>query len=138
MNYPIIHADRDFRFHHKLKTALAGHSSFYFLDHCCYLDSALQLLNAHQSQLVITASKLYDEPDAVEAFCQYRDACMPNLKILVLTSKEDMDHFLNAVVQGVDAYLAKASSTEETVSALDAVINGQHYLGVQKGTIKHK
>ena len=137
MKYSIIHAERDFRFHKRLKTAFANYPTFQFIDHCCYLDSALPLLNTHQPGLLITASKLYDDTNVVEALCKHRDTHMPDLKIVVLTSKEDMDHFLISVVAGVDAYISKASTVEEIYSCLEAVVRGEHYLGVQKGVINH-
>ena len=102
MNYSIIHADRDFRYHEKLKELLAPYGELVFKEHCCYLDSALQLLKPLQTDILITGSKLYDEANAVEALCQYRDVHMPQLKIIVLTSKEDTDHLLNSIVAGVN------------------------------------
>jgi DNA-binding NarL/FixJ family response regulator len=138
MKYSIIHADRDFRFYEKLKNELAGHDEFEFLDHCCYFDSALQSLNTHDPLILITASKLYDEPKAVEAFCDYRDASMPNLKIIVLTSKDDLDHFLNSVAAGVEGYISKSCSTDEVYRCLYNVANGDNYLGLQKQVISKK
>lgn len=138
MKYQIIHAERDFRFHQKLKTAFASYPEFNFIDHCCYLDAALQLLETQQPSILITASKLYDETNVVEAFCNYRDAAMPHLKIIVLTSKENMDHFLNSVVAGVEGYIAKGSSAEEIYQCLQSIINGDNYLGIQKQVMNHK
>jgi DNA-binding NarL/FixJ family response regulator len=138
MKYQIIHADRDFRYHEKLKTAFAQYSDFHFVDHCCYLDAALQSLSIHQPQILITASKLYDETNVVEALCNYRQTMMPNLKIIVLTSKEDMGHFLNSMVEGIDGYIAKGCPVEEIHKCLSRVINGDHYLSPQHGVINHK
>ena len=138
MKYQIIHADRDFRYHQKLKTALAAYADVHFLDHCCYLDSALQLLHTHRPSILLTASKLYDEPNVIEAFCTYRDAAMPDLKIIALTSKEDLDHFLNSIVAGVEGYIAKSCSFEEIHQCITNIMNGDNYLGVHKSTISHK
>ena len=138
MKHSIIHAERDFRFSEKLKTALANYPKFDFLDHCCYLDSALQSLNTHKPCILITASKLYDETEVIEAFCEYRDAAMPHLKIIVLTSKDNLDHFLNSIVAGVEGYLSKSCSNEEIAQCLHNIASGDNYLGLQKQVIKHK
>ena len=136
MNYSIIHADRDFRYHEKLKELLAPYGELVFKEHCCYLDSALQLLKPLQTDIVITGSKLYDEANAVEALCQYRDVHMPQLKIIVLTSKEDTDHLLNSIVAGVNGYISKSCAIEEIYECIHDVGNGDHYLGIQKLGIK--
>ena len=138
MKYQIIHADRDFRYHEKLKTLFSNFTDFHFINHCCYLDAALQWLSANKPQILITASKLYDETNVVEAFCAYRDKFMPDLKIIVLTSKEDTEHFLNSIVAGVDGYIAKGCPVEEIHQCFTTVVNGDHYLGVQNGVINHK
>lgn len=136
MKYSIIHAERDFRFHESIKSSLSKYTEFDFIDHCCYFDAALQSLNTHQPGILITASKLLDETKAVEAFCEYRDMIMPNLKIIVLTSKEDLDHFLTSMVSGVQGYVAKSASTEEIYECLRSVANGENYLGIDKAVIK--
>ena len=138
MNYPIIHADRDYRFHEKLKTAFVQYPDFQFLDHCCYLDAALPLLAKHQPAMLLTASKLFDEANVAEAFCAYRDENMPGLKIIVLTSKENIDHFLNSISAGVNGYISKWSPIEEIHQCMKAIINGDNYLGVYKQAISHK
>jgi DNA-binding NarL/FixJ family response regulator len=138
MKYSIIHAERDFRYSEKLKTALTESEEFEFVDQCCYLDSALQSLNAHPPDIIITASKLYDETKAVEALCEYRDSFMPGLKIIVLTSKDDLDHFLNSVAAGVEGYISKSCTTDEIQQCLHAIINGDNYLGLQRQAITKK
>ena len=138
MKYSIIHAERDFRFYEKLKNALANYHEFEFVDHCCYLDSALQSLKAHSPCILITASKLYDEPKAVEAFCEHRDTSTPDLKIIVLTSKDNLDHFLNSITAGVEGYISKASTTDEIYHCLRSVVSGDNYLGLQKQAIAKK
>ena len=138
MKYSIIHAERDFRFYEKLKNALADYHDFEFVDHCCYLDSALQSLNAHHPCILITASKLYDEPKAVEAFCDHRDTFMPALKIIVLTSKDNLDHFLNSVASGVEGYLSKSCTTNEIYQCLHNIVNGDNYLGLPKQVLTKK
>ena len=60
----------------------------------------------------------------------------PQLKIIVLTSKEDVDHFLNSIVAGVEGYVGKSSSNEELYECLHGVIKGEHYLGMDKPAIK--
>ena len=138
MKFPIIHAERDFHFFEKLKNALAAFNEFEFVDHCCYLDAALQSLEKHKPALLITASKLYDETKVVEAFCEFRDYHMPELKIVVLSSKDDVEHFLNSVIAGVEGYISKSSSNAEIYDCIKAVINGDNHLGVQKQSISHK
>jgi len=136
MKYSIIHAERDFHFFEKLKTELAPYKEFQFVDHCCYFDAALQSLNTHQPNILITASKLLDETKAVEAFCEYRDMLLPDLKIIVLTSKEDIDHFLNSMIEGVQGYVAKSASTEEIYQCIHNVTNGENYFGMDQVVIK--
>jgi DNA-binding NarL/FixJ family response regulator len=138
MKYQILHAERDFRYHERLKAAFANHPEFDFIDHCCYLDAGLQLLNSRRPAILITASKLYDETHVVEAFCRYRDATLPNLKIIILTSKEDMDHFLNSIVSGADGYISKFCTTEEIYECINTVINGDSFLGIQQQVTRHK
>ena len=136
MKYSIIHAERDFHFFEKLKNELAPYKEFEFIDHCCYYDAALQLLNTNQPNILITASKLLDETKAVEAFCEYRDMFMPDLKIVVLTSKEDVDHFITSMIAGVQGYIGKSSFTEEIYQCLHSVVNGENYLGMDKAVVK--
>jgi DNA-binding NarL/FixJ family response regulator len=138
MKYQIIHAERDFRYHEKLKNALLPYPQFNFIDHCCYLDNVLQLLDKYLPTILLTASKLFDEAGVVEAFCHYRDVSMPQLKIIVLTSKDSMDHFLNSMIAGVDGYIAKSSSIEEIHECLQTVMDGDNYLGLQKQIINHE
>ena len=138
MKYPIIHAERDFRYGEKLKKALAEFNEFEFVDHCCYLDAALQSLKKYEPAILITASKLYDETKVVEAFCEFREYNMPNLKIIVLSSKDDVDHFLNSIVAGVEGYISKSSSNAEIYECIKTVINGDNHLGVQKQSISHR
>jgi DNA-binding NarL/FixJ family response regulator len=138
MKYSIIHADRDFRYHQKLKASLDIHPEFYFKDHCCYLDAVLQLLNNEEPSVILTASKLYDEPHAMEALCNYRDEHLPCLKIVVLTSKEDPDHFINSLLAGVDGYLSKSSSTQQIAECLRTIMDGDTYFGIHKLVVKHK
>jgi DNA-binding NarL/FixJ family response regulator len=136
MKYSIIHAERDFHFFEKLKNELASYKEFEFIEHCCYYDAALQSLNTDQPNILITASKLLDETKAVEAFCEYRDMFMPDLKIVVLTSKEDVDHFITSMIAGVQGYIGKSSSAEEIYQCLHSVISGENYLGMDKAAIK--
>lgn len=138
MIYPIIHAERDFRFHEKIKTAFSIHPEFQFIDHVCYTDAALPLLTTRRPAILLTASKLYDDADCVQTLCAFRDQHMPDLKVIVLTSKDNMDHFLNSVVAGVDGYISKCSTTEEIYQCINSVISGDNYLGIQKDVIKHK
>jgi DNA-binding NarL/FixJ family response regulator len=136
MKYSIIHAERDFHFFEKLKNELAPYKEFEFTDHCCYYDAALQSLNTDQPSILITASKLLDETKAVEAFCEYRDMFMPDLKIVVLTSKENVDHFITSMIAGAQGYIGKSSSTEEIYQCLHSVVNGENYLGMDNVAIK--
>lgn len=138
MKYPILHAERDFRFCEKLKKALAEFDEFEFVDQCCYLDAALQSLKKYEPSILVTASKLFDETKVVEAFCEFREQNMPHLKIIVLSSKDDADHFLNSVVAGVEGYISKSSSTSEIYECIKKVINGDSHLGVQKQSISHR
>jgi DNA-binding NarL/FixJ family response regulator len=138
MKYPILHAERDFRFCEKLKKDLAFFNEFEFVDQCCYLDAALQSLKKYQPSILLTASKLYDETKVVEAFSEFREANMPDLKIIVLTSKDDADHFLNSIVAGVEGYISKSSTATEIYNCIKSVINGDNYLGVQNLSVKHK
>jgi DNA-binding NarL/FixJ family response regulator len=136
MKYSIIHAERDFHFFEKLKNELTPYKEFQFTDHCCYYDAALQSLNTDQPSILITASKLLDETKAVEAFCEYRDMFMPDLKIVVLTSKENVDHFITSMIAGVQGYISKSSSAEEIYQCLRSVVNGENYLGMDNVAIK--
>ncbi len=138
MKYPILHAERDFRFCEKLKKYLDSFNEFHFVDQCCYLDAAIQSIYKYKPAILITASKLLDETKVVEAFCDYRNSNFPDLKIIVLTSKEDTDHFLNSVVAGVEGYISKASGPDEIYHCLKTVMNGDNYLGVQKQPIEQK
>ena len=138
MNYTIIHAERELRYHEELKNLLALHREFEFIDHCCYLDSAIKSLRRYQPAILITGSKLYDETRVVESFCDYRDACMRDLKIIVLTGKDNPEHFLNSVVKGVDGYIHKTCGIDEIYQCIYTVANGDNYLGVQKQVLKSK
>ncbi len=138
MKYPILHAERDFRFCEKLKNQLAPFEEFELVDQCCYLDAALQSLDKYEPAILITASKLYDETKVVEAFSEYRETKMPALKIIVLTTKEDTEHFLNSVVEGVNGYISKASGMDEIYHCIKEVLNGNNFLGVQKQSVSQK
>ena len=138
MKYPILHAERDFKFCEKLKKHLESFNEFEFVDQCCYLDAALQSLDKYQPSILITASKLLDETKVVESFCEYRDANLPNLKIIVLTSKEDADHFLNSIILGVEGYISKSCSNEEIYQCIKSVMEGDNYLGVPRQSIEQK
>ena len=138
MKYPILHAERDFKLCEKLKKYLESFNEFEFVDQCCYLDAALQSLDKYQPFILITASKLLDETKVVESFCEYRDASLPDLKILVLTSKEDADHFLNSIILGVEGYISKSCSNEEIYQCIKSVMEGDNHLGVPRQSIEQK
>ena len=138
MKYQIIHAERELRYHETLKNLLANNPEFEFIDHCCYLDSALQSLKKYQPAILITGSKLYDETKVVEAFSEFRGTTMPDLKIIVLTSKDNLDHFLNSVIMGVEGYISKSSPNDEITQCIYNIANGENYLGLQKEIIKNK
>ena len=138
MKYPILHADRDFKFCEKLKRYLESFNEFEFVDQCCYLDAALQSLDKFRPSILITASKLLDETKVVESFCEYQDANLPDLKIIVLTSKEDADHFLNSIIAGVKGYISKLCSNEEIYQCIKSVMEGDNYLGVPRQSIEQK
>jgi DNA-binding NarL/FixJ family response regulator len=135
MKYQIIHAERDIRFHESLKNSLSQSQEFLFVDHCCYLDSALQSLKKFQPAILITASKLYDETMVLDAFCDYRDSNMQDLKIIMLTKNDNLDHFLHSVVRRIEGYIHKPYSIDEISQCLNTVANGGSYLSVHKQTI---
>ena len=138
MKYPILHADRDFKFCEKLKKYLSSFNEFEFVDQCCYLDAALQSLDKYQPAILITASKLLDETKVVESFCEYRDSNMPDLKIVVLTSKDDADHFLNSIITGVEGYISKSCNEEDIYHCIKTVMEGGNYFGVPRQSIEQK
>jgi DNA-binding NarL/FixJ family response regulator len=128
MKYPIVHAERDLRFHLGLKNLLAQNEEFQFSDHCCYLDAALQSLDQYKPKLLITGYHLYDERYVIKTFCQYRKACLPGLKIIVLTKHNDLDYMLDAMIHGVDGYLTKDASDEEMLKCILSIIaEGTHH-----------
>ena len=63
----------------------------------------------------------------VEACRAIRDAC-PNTRILFLSSYEDDEALLAAVVGGASGYLVKHISAEELLRAIHAVAQGQSIL----------
>ena len=127
MKYPIVHAERDILFHHGLKNLFSDNDEFDFVDHCCYLDSALKSLDHHKPRLLITGTHLYDERFVVESFCEYRRSCLPELKIIVLTSLNELDYLINSFLSGVDGYLTKDATAEEIFHCLlDVYIGDSH------------
>ena len=59
---------------------------------------------------------------------QYRNACRPDLKIIVLTSEFELDSVLNAHLNGVDGYLSKDAGLEEIFMCIIDVCTGGSYI----------
>jgi DNA-binding NarL/FixJ family response regulator len=130
MKYPIVHAERDLRFHLGLKNLLTQNDEFQFSDHCCYLDAALQSLDQYKPKVLITGYHLYDERYVIKTFCEYRKACLPGLKIIVLTRHNDLDYMLDALISGVDGYLTKDAGDEEMLNCISSVARGRTHLSI--------
>lgn len=52
----------------------------------------------------------------------------PNIKILMYTSREEDDDIIDAFQAGADGYITKGSSSEQTISAVQAVSQGVAWL----------
>ena len=130
MKYPIVHAERDIRFHLGLKNLLSQNKELEFSDHCCYLDAALHSLDLYKPKLLITGYHLYDERYVIKTFCEYRKACLPGLKIIVLTKYNDLDYMLDALINGVDGYLTKDAGDEEMFKCILSVAGEGTHLNI--------
>src|SRR6187397_507119 len=113
MSLRIVHADRHKLFHDGLKSVFKNAPDFEIVDHCAYLDLAIASLDRNKPDVLFTATSLYDTRNAVIAFCDYRDAYIPEMKIIVLTMVSSLDYFLNGLIKGVDGYLTKEASADD-------------------------
>jgi len=52
----------------------------------------------------------------------------PSLKVIVLTSFETDEEIYQAILNGADGYLLKASSDEEILAAIHTAVSGERYL----------
>jgi DNA-binding NarL/FixJ family response regulator len=130
MSYRIVHADRSASFHNGVKRVFADNPNFDFVDHCGYLEQALESLDIYQPNLLLTASNLYDTRNAVQAFCGHRELYMPEMKIIVLTMVTSLDFLLNGLIKGVDGYLTKEATADDIFNCVLEVSIGDRYLTV--------
>ena len=130
MKYPIVHAERDLPFHKELKNLLSTCDDLLLANHFTHLDSTLQSLENYEPRLLITDAHLFDEDHVIEVLCQYRNACRPDLKIMVLTNEYSLEYVLHALTCKVDGYLTKDATLDEIYACILDVILGNTYISV--------
>jgi DNA-binding NarL/FixJ family response regulator len=123
-------------FYKAVKKLFIDNDDFVFIDHCSYLIDALESLDTHRPDILITSSNLYDGRNVVGTFCDHREVYMPEMKIIVLTMVDSLDFFLNAFKRGVEGYVYKTCEGFEVYQCILDVANGEHYLSIHEQVAK--
>jgi len=88
------------------------------------LQEAIQSINF---DILITELNIPDQ-DGMEVIKNIREE-LPAIKILVLSSYTDFKLVKNAMVNGADGYISKASTLSELVYGLEEISEGNTYIG---------
>ena len=65
--------------------------------------------------------------DGIEATRKIKNS-MPEIKVLMNTSRDDEDDILDSFAAGADGYITKGATSEQTISAIKAVSEGVDWL----------
>jgi len=65
--------------------------------------------------------------DGIEATRKIKNS-MPEIKVLMNTSRDDEDDILDSFAAGADGYITKGATSEQTISAIKAVSEGVGWL----------
>ncbi|HNV82295.1 MAG: response regulator transcription factor [Tenuifilaceae bacterium] len=118
-----------------LRAILLGKPNFKILHELSSGKELIQVLNIQAPDLVILDVMLPDI-SGLELISIVKSRT--NSKVLMLTANTDEDTVCSAVQNGADGFLDKNSSAEELIYAMEVVLDGEPYLGMNISTLIHK
>ena len=65
--------------------------------------------------------------DGIEATRKIKNS-LPDMKVLMYTSRDNEDDILDSFQAGADGYITKGATSEQTISAIKAVCDGQPWI----------
>jgi DNA-binding NarL/FixJ family response regulator len=83
-----------------------------------------------QPDVILISSSLEDKKDILPWFSFYRKRHFPDIKIIMLTMKGDINYFLTSVLSDVDGFIIKSSSPAALYDCILKVHRGEKVLPV--------
>lgn len=90
-------------------------------------DRAVEIVGREDIDIVVTEVTLGSAMNGIEATRRIK-ACMPRVRVLILTMFTDLIAVTEAVRAGADGYLTKHASSDRVVKAIQDVMEGQSVL----------
>lgn len=113
------------------KTILEGHARFTVVGAVSNGEQALRFIKKNAVDLLVTDIDMGSERDDGLRAIQKLKATASQLRILVVSMHDEIGFIQEAIEVGADGYLLKSNSTQEMITAMERIADGQTYFSQQ-------
>jgi DNA-binding NarL/FixJ family response regulator len=129
----VIIVDNNTIYRTGIKTILLNDPRFDVIADFKHFSTARSLLTTLRPQLFVIDLTINEE--AGYDVPQFLKKSNPNCKVAIVTQSKEEFHIVNAVQEGIDAYILKDSEPDEMLLGLSRIVGGQKYYSVEISTI---
>jgi DNA-binding NarL/FixJ family response regulator len=129
----VIIVDNNTIYRTGIKTILLNDARFDVIGDFKHFSTARSLLSTLRPQLFVIDLTINEE--AGYDVAQFLKKSNPNCKVAIVTQSKEEFHIVNAVQEGIDAYIHKDSEPDELLLGLSRIVGGQKYYSVEISTI---